>query len=168
MMAALIILAALFAVGFPLWLHHRLRSSSVENEPTTGGEATGTETTGATTTGAESTGAVPGQEEPEECCGQHAVCERDSLLAGVSPEAVYYDDEELDAFRGRSPESYSQEETEMFRDVMLTLLPDDVAGWGRSLQLRGIEMPEPVRDEFLMLAAEIRSSRGSATPSGNA
>ena len=96
------------------------------------------------------------------------MCERDSLLAGVSPEAVYYDDEELDAFRGRSPESYSPEETEMFRDVMLTLLPDDVAGWGRSLQLRGIEMPEPVRDEFLMLAAEIRSSRGSATPSGNA
>lgn len=163
MMAALIILAALFAVGFPLWLHHRLRSSSVENEPSTGGE-----TTGATPTGTETTGAVPGREEPEECCGQHAVCERDSLLAGVSPEAVYYDDEELDAFRGRSPESYSQEETEMFRDVMLTLLPDDVAGWGRSLQLRGIEMPEPVRDEFLMLAAEIRSSRGSATPSGNA
>lgn len=163
MMAALIILAALLAVGFPLWLHHRLRSSSVENEPSTGGE-----TTGATPTGTETTGAVPGREEPEECCGQHAVCERDSLLAGVSPEAVYYDDEELDAFRGRSPESYSQEETEMFRDVMLTLLPDDVAGWGRSLQLRGIEMPEPVRDEFLMLAAEIRSSRGSATPSGNA
>ena len=163
MMAALIILAALFAVGFPLWLHHRLRSSSVENEPNTGAETTGTETTGT-----ETTGTVPGREEPEECCGQHAVCERDSLLAGVSPEAVYYDDEELDAFRGRSPESYSPEETEMFRDVMLTLLPDDVAGWGRSLQLRGIEMPELVRDEFLMLAAEIRSSRGSATPSGNA
>ena len=37
--------------------------------------------------------------EPElvdgECCGQHEVCERDSLLAAVSSQIEYYDDEEL-------------------------------------------------------------------------
>ena len=31
-----------------------------------------------------------------ECCGQHEVCERDSLLAAVSKKIEYYDDEELD------------------------------------------------------------------------
>ena len=33
-----------------------------------------------------------------ECCGQHEVCERDSLLAAVSKKIEYYDDEELDQF----------------------------------------------------------------------
>ena len=42
-----------------------------------------------------------------ECCGQHAVCERDSLLAGVSRKIEYYDDEELDRFRGTSSEGYN-------------------------------------------------------------
>ena len=37
------------------------------------------------------------QEPPQECCGRHLVCERDSLLAGVSKKIEYYDDEELDA-----------------------------------------------------------------------
>lgn len=33
------------------------------------------------------------QEPPQECCGRHLVCERDSLLAGVSKTIEYYDDE---------------------------------------------------------------------------
>ena len=36
------------------------------------------------------------QEIQEECCGQHETCERDSLLAAVSKEIEYYNDEELD------------------------------------------------------------------------
>ena len=31
-----------------------------------------------------------------ECCGQHEVCEKESLLAAVSKQIEYYDDEELD------------------------------------------------------------------------
>ena len=38
----------------------------------------------------------------EECCGQHETCEKDSLLAAVSKGVEYYNDEELDRFRGRS------------------------------------------------------------------
>ena len=37
-----------------------------------------------------------------ECCGMHETCEKDSLLAAVSKEIEYYDDEELDRFRGVS------------------------------------------------------------------
>ena len=35
-----------------------------------------------------------------ECCGMHEVCEKESLLAAVSKEVEYYEDEELDRFRG--------------------------------------------------------------------
>lgn len=97
-------------------------------------------------------------EEEEECCGMHITCEKDSLLTSVSPEIVYYDDEELDRFRGRTPDNYTDEEIEEFRGVLLTLLPHDIAGWGRSIQLRGIELPEAVRDELLLIVAEARKT----------
>lgn len=98
-------------------------------------------------------------EEEEDCCGMHMTCEKDSLLSSVSPEIEYYDDEDLDRFRGRNPKNYTDEEIEEFRGVLLTLLPDDIAGWGRSIQLRGIELPEAVRDELLMIVAEARAAK---------
>lgn len=94
----------------------------------------------------------------DECCGQHSVCEKDSLLAAVSPEIVYYDDEELDRFRGRGSNDYSESEIEEWRSVLLTLLPDDIAGWGRSIQLRGLQLPETVREELLMIISEQRTT----------
>ncbi len=95
------------------------------------------------------------EEQGEVCCGMHAVCEKTTLMP-VSAEVVYYDDEELDRFRGRMPESYTPEETEEFRDVLMTLLPEDVAGWSRSIQLREIALPYDVRDELLMIVSELR------------
>lgn len=96
-------------------------------------------------------------ESNEICCGQHLVCEKTSL-AIVSDEIIYYDDEELDRFIGRNPESYSEEETEEFRDVLLTLLPQDVAGWAKSITLRRIELPLEVKDELLMMVSELRTT----------
>ena len=100
--------------------------------------------------------------EPEECCGMHVTCERDSLLASVSPEIEYYDDEELDRYRGTAPDEYSDEAIEEFRNVLLTLLPTDIAGWARSIQLRGIELPTPVREELLLIVAEARADKSSS------
>ncbi|MCC8117450.1 MAG: phospholipase [Bacteroidales bacterium] len=100
---------------------------------------------------------APSEPQEEECCGMHITCEKDSLLASVSKEIEYYDDEELDAYRGREPQDYTDEEIEQFRDVLLTLLPTDIAGWGRSLQLRGISLPTSVREELLMIVAEQRA-----------
>ena len=88
----------------------------------------------------------------------HITCEKDSLLASVSKEIEYYDDEELDRFRGRRSTDYADDEIEEFRNVLLTLLPGDIAGWGRSIQLRGIELPDDVRDELLLIVAEARKS----------
>lgn len=96
---------------------------------------------------------------PEQCCGMHITCERDSLLASVSDTVEYYDDEELDAFAGRGADEYTDDEAEQFREVLLTLRPDDIAPWARSVQLRGITLPAEVREELLMIVAEARASR---------
>lgn len=89
-----------------------------------------------------------------ECCGLHLMCEK-SGDAAFSSEVIYYDDEELDRFAGRTPEEYSGEEIEEFCDVLMTMLPSDVPGWAHSLDLRGIRPPQEIRDEILMLLREL-------------
>lgn len=138
MIVALYMLLALVVVGALLYRYHKLTAP--------GPDAPQPEDTAA-------------ENSDNECCGMHITCERDSLLASVSPTVVYYDDEELDIWRGTAASDYPDEAVEQFRDVLLTLLPDDIAGWARSLQLRGIELPLPVRDELLMIVAETRASR---------
>lgn len=91
-----------------------------------------------------------------ECCGQHEVCEKESLLAALSKQIEYYNDEELDRFRGRRPDAFSSDEIEEFREILYTMRSDEVAGWVRSLQLRGVELPEELRDEVLMIVGERR------------
>lgn len=97
------------------------------------------------------------QEVDAECCGQHEICERDSLLAAVSKQIEYYDDEELDQFIGKEANAYTDEETNQFRDVLYTMQDIDVAGWVRSLQLRGIELPDDLKDEVFLIIGERRN-----------
>ncbi len=97
------------------------------------------------------------QARPDGCCGQHAVCEKESLLSAVSKGQIdYYDDEELDAFRGKASDAYTDEETELFEDVLTTMREDEVAGWVRSLQLRGINLPDGIKDEVILIVGERR------------
>ena len=91
-----------------------------------------------------------------ECCGQHEVCEKESLLAAVSKEIEYYEDEELDRFRGRAGDAYLPDEIEEFREVLYTMREDEVAGWVRSLQLREVELPDDLKDEVCMIVGELR------------
>lgn len=91
-----------------------------------------------------------------ECCGQHEVCERDSLLAAVSKKIEYYDDEELDRYIGTAPDAYTPEQEDEFRDVFYTMQDTDVAGWVRSLQLRGIALPDNIKDEVFLIIGERR------------
>lgn len=90
------------------------------------------------------------------CCGQHEVCEKDSLLAAVSKDVEYYDDEELDRFAGRESNAYSEAEVEEFDEVFTTLRSEDVAGWVRSLQLRGINLPDALKDDVILVVGERR------------
>jgi uncharacterized membrane protein YhiD involved in acid resistance len=91
-----------------------------------------------------------------ECCGQHEVCERDSLLAAVSKKIEYYDDEELDRYIGISSEAYTPEQENEFREILYTMQETDVAGWVRSLQLRGIALPDSLKDEIFLIIGERR------------
>ena len=93
-----------------------------------------------------------------ECCGQHEVCEKDSLLAALSKEIEYYNDEELDRFQGLDGSSYDEEAEEEFREVLYTMREDEVPGWVRSLQLRGVNLPDGLRDEVLMIVGERRGN----------
>ena len=92
------------------------------------------------------------------CCGAHEICEKESLLAAVSKGIEYYDDEELDRFKGYSSNSYSSGEVQEFADVLYTLRSEEVAGWVRSLQLREIELPDQLKDEIVMIVGERRRS----------
>ena len=153
MKGALIILLATILIGIVLYIHDRRRMRKTV--------ATGSETNnpdGSLPRGDVETEVVKGE---EECCGQHAVCEKTSL-SPLDTKVVYYDDEELDRFKGREPLSYSPEEVEEFREILMTLLPEDVAGWSRSLQVREISLPIEVRDELLMIVGELRGQQSMA------
>ncbi len=91
-----------------------------------------------------------------ECCGQHEICEKESLLVAVSKQIEYYNDEELDRFRGKDSNAYSTDEIEEFREVLYTMRDDEVAGWVRSLQLRAVELPDCMKDEVFMIVGERR------------
>lgn len=90
---------------------------------------------------------APQEEETEVCCGRHAVCEKGLLTA----EELYYNDEELDRYKGREPGDYTTEEIEEFREVLYTLRHEEVYQWGVALTQRDIPLPDALRDEWLML-----------------
>jgi len=96
------------------------------------------------------------QVEDMECCGQHETCEKESLLAAISKEIEYYNDEELDRYRGTPSDGYTEEAVEEFREVLYTMREDEVAGWVRSLQLRAVELPAQLKDEVFMIVGERR------------
>ncbi|MDR1601813.1 MAG: phospholipase [Tannerella sp.] len=93
---------------------------------------------------------------PAGCCGRHDVCESDSLIATAGRPVEYFDDEELDAYRGLPSDAYPEDTVDEFREVLYTLKAAEVTGWIRSLQLRGIHLPDTLKDEALLIAGERR------------
>lgn len=80
------------------------------------------------------------------CCGKHTVCDK-----GYDNKSLYFDDEELDRFKGKEQKEYTEEEIEEFRQVLYTMKPEEVDLWVHCLQTRGIEMPSAVKDEVLLM-----------------
>jgi hypothetical protein len=95
--------------------------------------------------------------EDDGCCGEHLVCERETLLQ-TNAKVEYYDDEELDTLSGISAEEYTQEQYQMIREVFDTLQAKDVPGWVRSIQLRNIQLPLDIREEALLIVVERRKA----------
>lgn len=135
--ASLILIAATLLLGIVLYIGHRREKIKIRNGET-------------------KTDAPEQPEIPAECCGAHEICERDSLLAAVSKKIEYYDDEELDEWKGTPADRYDDRQTETFREILYSMRSDEVAGWVRSLQLRGIELPDGIKDEVLLIVGERR------------
>lgn len=138
MKGAIIIAAVLVVIGLVIYLDDLRRRRKGEADEAAA-EKIDTETVAESASVADDTA----------CCGQHLICEKQNNAALGDIE--YYDDEELDDFKGRPAESYTEEEIEMFRDIVLTLRREDAVGWSVSLERRGIELPEEVRDELMLL-----------------
>ena len=85
------------------------------------------------------------------CNGDNDKCEQECMMEAATQPIEYFEDEELDAFRGRPSDSYDDDETQQFADVLYTMRQDEVAAWCRSLTLRGINLPNALKDEVVML-----------------
>ena len=90
-------------------------------------------------------------EEDEECCGEHEVCEKGKIKRALRTDIEYFDDEELDRFRGTAPDEYDDEAVEEFREVLYTMHPSEIEDWLKSLELREVALPDALKDELFML-----------------
>ena len=92
-----------------------------------------------------------------DCCGAHEVCEYDEML--MKPEEiVYYEDEELDRYKGIAPAQFTDSMIEEFREVLYTLQPDEVRKWLLSISRREINLPDILKQEARQLIADHLSS----------
>ena len=86
--------------------------------------------------------------EDDGCCGEHLVCERETLLQTNAQIALI----------GIAAEDYTPEQYQMIREVFETLKASDVPGWVRSIQLRNIQLPLDIREEALLIVVERRKT----------
>ena len=85
------------------------------------------------------------------CNGEDERCEQECMLEAAVKGIEYYDDEELDQYRGRPSDGYTDSEAEEFADILYTMKPEEVKGWNRSLILRQINLPNQLKDEVIMM-----------------
>ena len=85
------------------------------------------------------------------CNGEDTRCEQECMMEAATREVEYYDDEELDRFKGRPSDCFTDDEAELFREVLMTMPQSDAKGWNRSLILRGINVPDQIKDELLLM-----------------
>ena len=86
-------------------------------------------------------------------------CNLDCMTPIINKDIDYYDDEELDAYKGKASNEYTDEEAEEFKNVFYTMQEEDVPGWVKSLQQRELNIPDSIKDEVLMVLREIRTKK---------
>ncbi len=171
----LILGGALAVTGTLLYLHHRLwykgRDEEEAAETSAGAAASpaaghgyrssstdnGSKPANGTAPASVPASAAPGngsgaEARPEGCCGLHEVCEK--AADAIAENDLYYDDEELDEFRGRDADSYTEAEVDLFREVLLTLRRDELLAWEAALRERRLALPSQLRDELILLMEE--------------
>ena len=85
-----------------------------------------------------------------ECCGVHENCEFEQMLKRVD-EIIYFEDEDLDRYKGFLANDYNTSQIEEFRDVLYTLDSKEIRQWLLSIERRKIQLPTILRQEALNL-----------------
>ena len=67
---------------------------------------------------------------PADCCGAHAICEKG--LKKIDEKIEYFDDQQID----------------QFREILYTIRPEELSDWFISLEKRGIELPDVLKQEL--------------------
>ena len=80
------------------------------------------------------------------CCGKHSNCSN-----GYDSTNLYFDDEELDRFKGKQQDEYTDSDIEEFRHILYTMKTEEIDTWVHCLQTRGIEIPQVIKDEILLI-----------------
>lgn len=94
---------------------------------------------------------IPSSGDCSSCDGTDDKCEQVCMMEAATREIEYYDDEELDRFRGRQSNQYTDEEAEEFANILYTMQPQEAKGWNRSLILREINVPNQIKDELITM-----------------
>ena len=90
------------------------------------------------------------QELPTDCEG----CMRECSLSPTRKSITYFNDEELDRFKGTTSDAYDEPAIDEFREVLYTLRESEVADWLRSLQQREVNLPDAIKDEAILLLTD--------------
>ena len=69
------------------------------------------------------------------CNGENDKCEQECMMEAATKPIEYFDDEEV----------------EQFCYVLNTMPQEEIRDWCRSLHLRGIEIPDQLKDEVYMM-----------------
>ncbi len=102
-------------------------------------------------------GVAPPADSCASCTSGSGKCAHECMVEAAVQPVEYYDDEDLDTYQGRSSNGYTDSEVEEFRYVLYTMRPDEAEGWSHSLSARGINVPDQIKDELMMLIADNRS-----------
>jgi len=85
------------------------------------------------------------------CTGNDPKCEQECMMEAATKDIEYFDDEELNDFKDRSADTYTDKEVEKFSYIFETMRPGEVADWCRSLTLRRIPLPNELKDDVFMM-----------------
>lgn len=101
---------------------------------------------------------VVGKGDCATCTDDNPSCEQMCMMKASTKPVEYFDDEELDAYKGKASDEYDEDETAQFAEVLETLKANEIKAWNRSLILRGINMPDGIKDEYIALAESDHSN----------
>lgn len=87
---------------------------------------------------------------PLDCCGAHEVCEFEEMLKHPE-EIIYFEDEELDRFKGLRDDQYNDRQIEEFREVLYSLRYEEIRKWLLSIERRQIQLPGILKQEVVEL-----------------